>query len=99
MSKKKKWTSEEDQILVQAIKANPHNLAKVFRDLSTQLERTETALEMRWYYHLKRTSNCFITISNAKTLKNGKTIPSNCKDNSEKTNKTLWQKIKALLKW
>ena len=99
MKSKRKWTIEEDNILVQAVKANPHNLQSTFKRVSELIDRTETAVEMRWYYKLKKTSNCFITVSKNKTLKNGKIVAINTQDKSEKTNKTLWEKIKILLKW
>lgn len=99
MSKKKKWTSEEDQILVQAIKANPHNLSLCFRKVAETLDRTVVGVHYRWYYVLKKSSKCFITLSETKKLENGKVILPNMYDYSTKTSKTLWQKIKALLKW
>ena len=95
MSTKKRWTKEEDEILVQAIKANPHNLSKAFREVSLKLERTETAINYRWYYVLKNKSVCFMTVSPNKTLSNGKISTNNKVD---KTPKTFWQKIKEFFK-
>jgi hypothetical protein len=101
MSTKRKWTKEEEEILVQAVKANPHNLAKAFREAAEQLGRTEGSVEIRWYGKLKKTSLCFVTISSNKQLKNGKNYDSELghTNTPTKTSKTLWGKIKTLFNW
>lgn len=72
MITRRRWTKEEEEILVQAVKANPHNLEKVFRETSVKLNRTPAALHHRWTNHLKNQSVCFITVSSKKKLNNGK---------------------------
>lgn len=101
MSTKKRWTKEEEEILVQAVKANPHNLAKTFREVAEQLGRTEGSVEFRWYDKLKKASLCFVTISSNNQLRNGKNYDSELghTNTPTKTSKTLWEKIKTLFNW
>ena len=72
MSTKKKWTEEEEEILVQAVKANPHNLSKTFREIAEKLDRTEVAVKIQWYTKTRSRSICFVTVSQGKKFKNGK---------------------------
>lgn len=101
MSTKRKWTKEEEEILVQAVKANPHNLSKVFREVAEQLGRTEGSVGIRWYGKLKKDSLCFVTISSNNQLKNGKNYDAELghTNTPTKTSKTLWEKIKTLFNW
>lgn len=101
MSTKKKWTKEEEEILVQAVKANPHNLSKTFREVAEKLGRTEVAVRLQWYTKIKSRSICFVTVSQGKKFKNGKNYVPECGHINSPTpsNKTLWEKLKALLEW
>lgn len=93
----KKWTREEDELLIQAVQDNPHNLQNAFRQVENRLDRTNIAISNRWYYKLKRQSVCFITVSPKKKLENGKL---QFKENHSKpTNNTtsVWDRIKRLL--
>ena len=36
-----RWTKEEDEILVQAIKANPHNKAQAFKIAAEKVNHSE----------------------------------------------------------
>jgi hypothetical protein len=101
MSTRRKWTKEEEVILVQAVKANPHNLSKAFREVAEKLDRTDRAVSHQWYNKTRINSVCFITVSQNKKLKNGKNYVPNCRHNNPPTtsNKTLWEKLKTLLKW
>ena len=101
MSTKKRWTEEEEKILVQAVKANPHNLSKAFREVAKKLGRTEGAVNIQWYTKIRSRSICFVTVSQGKKFKNGKNYVPECGHINSPTpsNKTLWEKLKALLEW
>lgn len=90
---------EEEEIIVKAIKANPHNLSEAFREAAKKLGRTENAVSYRWYTKTRLNSVCFITVSQSKEFKNGKNyIPNSGHINSPTSlSKTLWEKIKTLL--
>lgn len=106
MTTKKRWTEEEDNILVQAIKANPHNLSKVFKELyETSLShRTYKAIQYRWYYVLNNPYNkkyvgCLFTTIGLRSRYDNKKVY-NIKSNTEpvKHKVSIWNKIKSLLK-
>lgn len=101
MSTKKRWTKEEEKILVQAVKANPHNLSKAFREVAEKLGRTERAISGQWYTKTRVNSLCFVTVSQGKEFKNGKNYVPDCGHVNSPTpsSKTLWEKLKVLLGW
>ena len=97
MATKKRWTKEEEEILVQAVKANPHNLAEAFRQVSIKLDKNVPAVAHKWYRNVRYNSNCFITISPKKQMVNGKNYTSGNSNSPVATIKTLWEKLKNLI--
>lgn len=104
MTKITKWTEEEDKILVQAIKANPHNKAKAIRKVLHKLNnRTELAAATRWYTVLsnpehKKYVGCLFTMIGYKAHYNNRSV--NRKKSHwtpEKSSESIWNKIKRLL--
>lgn len=57
MATRRQWTKEEDKVLVQAIEANPHNLAQSFRQVGEQLDRSFKSVQQRWYQTLANPNN------------------------------------------
>lgn len=97
MRKNRKWTKEEEQFLVQAIKANPLNISKACRETGNKISRTPQACYMHWYYVLsqKNTNTAlFILVGKSKVYKNRK----NTNKTITPTKHTLWLRIKQLLK-
>lgn len=94
MITKKRWTDEENNILVQAITANPHNIKEAFRYAATKLAgRTLKACEVHWYK--------VIAPANNPTKLGPKTIYKNRKNSGSSTvqpeKNTLWARIKKLI--
>lgn len=80
MSKGKRWTAQEDTIVVSAVKESPTNLNAAFFGASEKINRTKGACSTRWYTVLSKdkANACFITISNkhqSLNRKNGKGTP------------------------
>lgn len=102
MVTKKRWTDEENNILVQAITANPNNIKETCRYASKQLKnRSEKACSLHWYKVLSpkndttKTGITFMTISSkaiCNNRKNGNSISLQTKKS------TIIDKIKKLLK-
>lgn len=103
MAKGRKWTKEEDKILVQAIKVNPHNRVEAFRKAAAQLNRTVGAIHHRWYYILSNPENpnyvgCLFTLIGYKSNYNNRTVYSSQSSVSpDPTKRGIWTKIKKLL--
>lgn len=106
-STKRKWTKEEEDILVQAVQANPHNLSQCFRELSKKIDRSESGIMYHWYKvlgnpkHPKHVDTKFITIGRNSSYSNRKNWITAAgytpivKPKKQKV--TLWSKIKLLL--
>lgn len=101
MAERKKWTKEEDDILVQAIKANPHNKSEAFRIASKKMERNVTSCSNRWYSCLSNPESksyvgCMFTLIGHSSRLDNRTMATN-NVQPIKTNKSLWGKIRNLL--
>lgn len=103
MAQRTKWTAEEDEILVQAIKANPHNKQEAFRKASEEIGRSAKCCSNRWYQALSNPEHkayvgCMFTmIGMASRLDNRTINRDNVHITPKKTKKSLWAKVKALL--
>ena len=101
MVTKKRWTDEENNILVQAIIANPHNIREACRHAATKLEgRTPRACIRHWYKVIAPANN--LTKLGVSFLAVGpKTIYKNRKNSGSSTvqpeKNTLWTKIKKFI--
>ena len=101
MANNKKWTKEEEEILVQAISANPHNLSEALRTVSTTINRSFNACQFHWYGVLspKNKPNkmgiSFVSIGPNTVYKNRKNSGTSTVQ-PEKS--TIWSRIKRLLK-
>lgn len=101
MATKRRWTDEENNILVQAITANPHNIREACRHAATKLEgRTPRACIRRWYEVIAPANNptklgvTFLVVGPKTIYKNRKNSGSSI-IHPEKN--TLWTKIKKLI--
>ena len=101
MANNKKWTKEEEKILVQAIQANPHNISEALRTASNTINRSFQACQFHWYAVLspKNKPNkigiSFVSIGPNTIYKNRKNSGTSTVQ-PEKS--TIWSRIKKLLK-
>ena len=101
MANNKKWTKEEEEILVQAISANPHNISEALRTASATINRSFGACQFHWYGILspKNKPNkigiSFVSIGQNTIYKNRKNSGTSTVQ-PEKS--TIWSRIKRLLK-
>lgn len=98
MSKGKRWTKEEDKVLLESVKAAPHNLKQAFKQASSKLNRSATACTSRWYTELskrKESENvAFMCVSAKKMSVNRKTLS---EDNSPEA-PSLWKRVMNFIK-
>lgn len=105
MAKRTKWTVEEDEILVQAINANPHNKAKKpSREVSEKkIGRSAKCCSNRWYQALSNPEHksyvgCMFTMVGVSSRLDNRTVNrEKVHITPTKTKRGLWTKIKALL--
>lgn len=103
--KRKKWTTEEDNMIVQAVKDNFDNLQKGFREVAEKLGRTKKAVQYRWYEKLSNPeskayvgSSCFIGFGIEKCYSNRKNYYEGySKQEPEKSAPSFWSRILKLL--
>lgn len=102
MEQRKRWTQEEDAILVQAISARPQNLSKCFIAVAGKTGRTVEATTYRWYKYVKFTpagKKAMLTIgpktafSGKNELDNGKVKPIKVRQNS------FWNRLLTILRF
>lgn len=99
----RRWTIEEDEILVQTVTANPHNLKRCFLSVALKTGRTEKGVSHRWYQRVKFTSEgrkALLTIGRGSTYPGGKNDMDTNKEHPIKYKKTtiLWKRILTLLR-
>lgn len=97
----KRWTSEEDNILLAAVKGYPQNLKKAFEIVGERIGRSKTACSARWYCTLSKTYKdnpknvCFAIFSSNKYGINRK----NCKQiSTTRVNRSVWRSILNFIK-
>ena len=101
MANNKKWTKEEEEILVQAIQANPHNISEALRTASATINRSFKACQFHWYAVLSpkdkpnRIGISFVSVGPNTIYKNRKNSGTSIVQ-PEKS--TIWSRIKRLLK-
>lgn len=103
MSKRTKWTTEEERVLVDQITRN-FTLTDAFIRTSRLIDRTEAACRYHWYKVVQKrdTSVCLVTIESkdkakTKNVNRNKTV-SDISDNEEKTSISWWKKVLNFLK-
>ena len=103
MTPRVRWTKEEDKILVQAIKANPHNKAKAFKQVAKKVNHNEKSCSKRWYSYLsnpesKHYVGCLFTMVGHHAHYNNRTnYTKRSIISPTKQKPTIWTKIKQFL--
>lgn len=94
-----KFTQTEVEELVASVKANPENLSRVFRELSNKWG-THSAQSIGKYYYkrIKNSNQCFFTIGEKKAFLNRKVIRDRETIPTIKVRKTMWSRLKSLLR-
>ncbi len=85
----RKWTQEEDELLLRQVKAFPQNLNRCFLMVSQNIDRTPGAVANHWYQVVSKKPDvvCFFTASShhvSKNRKNGTGV---------ETNASIWRRL------
>lgn len=105
MSTKRRWTNDEEQVIISKVKANPNNLQKAFREASLELQgRTANAIRLHWYQNSNRQralkdrcGHCFLTYGGKSLNINRKNVSANTSDNTIIISMDKLQKILDIL--
>lgn len=100
MSTLRKWTEDEEKVVISKIEENPNNLQRAFREASLEIGRTPAAIGYRWYQGGLRegSGKLFMTYGRKGTLNsNRKNVSSKTSDNTIRTRKSKWRGILDIL--
>lgn len=100
MSTNRRWTNDEEKVVISKVEANPYNLQKAFREASTEIDRTPIAIGWRWHQGglREKSDKLFVTYGRKGTLNsNRKNVSSNTSDNTIRTRKSKWRRILDIL--
>lgn len=89
----KKWTREEDAMLLRQVRAFPQNLHKCFLIVSEQTGRTDKAVAAHWYQAVSKRDDalCFFTASEHHVSKNRKN------GMGEESRPSIWKRLLRVL--
>lgn len=90
----RRWSHEEDAVLLRYVRAHPQNLRKCFLCVAEQIGRSEGAVANRWYTVVSKDTNntCFFTAGIhhvSRNRKNGEGI---------RTTSNIWRRLMNIIK-
>lgn len=104
MSTLRRWTNDEEQVVISKVKANPNNLSKAFREASLEINRSAHNIKLHWYAKQRkrpalkdRCGNCFLTYGGKSLNINRKNVSINTSDNTITISMDKLQKILDIL--
>lgn len=95
----RKFTPEEDKMIVEAIKKNPQNIHKCFVVLAPKLNRSVDSLRVHYYSMIAKddSNKLFLTVSSRKKYTNYKVQRKGMKAKPTQTTKSKWRRILDIL--
>lgn len=104
METHRRWTDDEEQVVISKVKANPNNLSKAFREASLEIGRSVGSIIQCWYTKgrkkdaLKdRCGHCFLTYGGKSLNINRKNVHINTSDNTITISMDKLQRILDIL--
>ena len=96
---KKKYTPEEDRIIIDAVKKSPQNISKAFVLVATKLNRTVDSIRVRYYGRIAKDKDnkLFLTVSERRKLINYKVQRDDMEAKAERSTKPKWRRILDIL--
>ena len=92
MTTKRRWTNEEEQVLIDQVRINPGNLSRAFRNASNITGRSPHSCEQRWYSKVRNSETVFMTIG-ARNM----SVNSKVSNNPQPVRLPIWRRILNLL--
>ena len=97
MTAKKRWTNDEEQVIISKVRQYPNNLKRAFKEASEVLDRTEHAVALHWYNKTRMSEAVFITAGSKTANVNSKNVFTGSYDNTQRVKVSIWRKILRLL--
>jgi hypothetical protein len=98
MSRGKRYTNNEDKVIVDKVAKYPGNLQRAFKEAGIKINRSASSVSERWYKKLRNNSVVFMTYGKKDTVNiNRKNVHENTTDNTM-VKPGLWRKILNLFK-
>lgn len=98
MSRGRRYSNNEDKVIIEKVAKYPNNLQKAFREASLRLNRPISSVSERWYKKLRNSNVVFMTYSKKGTVNiNRKNVHEKTTDNTI-VKPGLWKKILNLFK-
>ena len=98
MNQRRRWTNEEEQVLIDQVRLNPSNLSRAFLHTSAIIGRTPNTIKVRWYSKVKHSEPVFMTVSSNNTVTtNQKNVFYGTNDNVEDA-PSIWERFLGFLR-
>ena len=92
MNQRRRWTNEEEQVLLSQVRQNPGNLSRAFRATSQIIERDWRSIGQHWYHKVRHSETVFMTIG-ARNM----SVNSKVNNNPQPVRLPIWRRILKLL--
>lgn len=96
----RKWTDDEEQVVIREVSNTPNNLESAFRRASTSINRTPKAISLRWHRTLREREDVgvlFMTCGRKSINTNRKVISTKTSDNTRRNTVSIWNTIKSII--
>lgn len=95
----RKFTPEEDRIIIDAVKKSPQNINKAFVLIAPKLNRTVDSIRVRYYGRIAKDKDnkLFLTVSERRKLTNYKVQRDDMEAKAERSTKPKWRRILDIL--
>lgn len=98
MTTRRRWTNEEEQVLIDQVRQNPGNLQRAFRAASEITGRGLPAVSYHWYHKVRHSEAIFMTVSSNNTVTtNQKNVFHGTNDNVEDA-PSIWERFLGFLR-
>lgn len=95
----RKFTPEEDRIIIDAVKKSPQNINKAFILIAPKINRTVDSIRVHYYSRIAKdnSNKLFLTVSSRKKYTNYKVQRKGMKAKPTQTTKSKWRRILDIL--
>jgi hypothetical protein len=98
MSRGRRYSNNEDKVIIRKVAMYPNNLQKAFKEAGIKINRPASSVSERWYKKLKNSNVVFVTYGKKGTVNvNRKNVHEKTTDNTI-IKIGLWKKILNLFK-